>query len=239
MSVTVVSEAQVARLMDGFLTTQLLYVAAQLGIADELTEGPRSATELAQVVGARTGPLARVLRGLAIEGVIEDREDGRFALTAAGARLAELHGPLLARGEVYYRAAGGLLDAVRDGGIPFERIHGESFFAHLDRHPDRQASFEASMAARSEREARDVVAGLRVRRARHADRRRRRPGRADVGDPRRPHPACEARSSTGPTAVRRPGRGSLRSGLTGGATASSETSSPRCRAAPTRTCCRE
>ncbi len=158
MSVTVVPEAQVARLMDGFLTTQLLYVAAQLGIADALTEGPRSATELAQVVGARTGPLARVLRGLTIEGVIEERQDGRFALTAAGARLAELHGPLLVRGEVYYRAAGGLLDAVRDGGIPFERIHGESFFAHLDRHPDRQAAFEASMAVRSEREARDVVA---------------------------------------------------------------------------------
>ena len=126
MSVTVVPEAQVARLMDGFLTTQLLYVAAQLGIADALTQGPRSATELAQVVGARTGPLARVLRGLAIEGVIEEREDGRFALTTAGARLAELHGPLLARGEVYYRAAGGLLDAVGDGGIPFERVHGET-----------------------------------------------------------------------------------------------------------------
>jgi hypothetical protein len=157
MSATVVPEAQVARLMDGFLTTQLLYVAARLGIADELAEGPRSATELAQAVGARTGPLARVLRGLAIEGVVEKREDGRFALTAAGARVAALQGPLLARGEVYYRAAGGLLDAVRDGGVPFERVHGEPFFAHLDRHPDRQASFEASMAARSEREARDVV----------------------------------------------------------------------------------
>jgi len=158
MSATVIPEAQTVRLMDGYLTTQLLYVAATLGIADELAEGPRSATELAQAVGARTGPLARVLRGLAIEGVIEEREDGRFALTAAGAGLSELRGPLLARGELYYRAAGGLLDAVRDGGIPFERVHGEPFFAHLDRHPDRQSAFEASMAARSEREARDVVA---------------------------------------------------------------------------------
>jgi orsellinic acid C2-O-methyltransferase len=158
MSATAVPEAQVERLMDGFLITQLLYVAARLGVADELLEGPRSATELALAVGARTGPLGRVLRGLAIEGVVEEREDGRFALTAAGARLAESPGPTLARGEIYYRAAGGLLEAVRDGGVPFERVHGESFFAHLDRHPDRRASFEASMAARSEREARDVVA---------------------------------------------------------------------------------
>ena len=62
-----------------------------------------------------------------------------------------------ARAELYYAAAAGLLDAVRDGGVPFERVHGERFFEHLRHHPEDEAAFQASMAARSEREARDVV----------------------------------------------------------------------------------
>jgi hypothetical protein len=39
------------RLADGFLTTQLLYVAARLGVADVLAEGPRTGAELAAAVG--------------------------------------------------------------------------------------------------------------------------------------------------------------------------------------------
>ncbi len=49
-----------ARLTDGYLSTQLLYVAARLGVADALTGGPQDATELAAKVGARPGPLRRV-----------------------------------------------------------------------------------------------------------------------------------------------------------------------------------
>ena len=38
---------------------------------------------------------------------------------------------MLARGQVYYAALGGLLAAVRSGGVPFESVHGERFFTHL------------------------------------------------------------------------------------------------------------
>ena len=41
------------RLLDGFVTTQLLYVAAKLGIADVLADGPRSGTEIADGGGRR------------------------------------------------------------------------------------------------------------------------------------------------------------------------------------------
>jgi len=40
--------AQVARLVDGYLVTQLLHIAAELGIADRLAAGPRTAAELSQ-----------------------------------------------------------------------------------------------------------------------------------------------------------------------------------------------
>jgi methyltransferase family protein len=59
-------EWQLAAAMDGFLTTQLLYVAARLGIAEALANGPRSADDLARAVGAEPVALGRVLRGLAV-----------------------------------------------------------------------------------------------------------------------------------------------------------------------------
>jgi predicted O-methyltransferase YrrM len=149
---------QLMRLMDGFVTTQLLYVAAKLGVADALVEGPRSAVELADAVGADPDALGRVLRGLAVDQVLAEDDDGRFVLTDVGAAMVPLRGSLVARGEVYYRPAAGLLDSVRDGGVPFERVNGARFFDHLAAHPAAEAAFQGSMAGRAEQEAHDVVA---------------------------------------------------------------------------------
>jgi hypothetical protein len=147
----------IARAMDGFVTTQLLYVAAKLGIADALAGGPRTGAQLAETVGADAAALTRVLRGLAVEEVVDELPGGRFALTPMGESLRALQGPIIARAELYYLAATGLLDAVLQGGVPFERVYGERFFEHLGHHPDREAAFQASMAARAEREAHDIV----------------------------------------------------------------------------------
>jgi len=135
------------RLADGFLTTQLLYVAARLGVADVLAEGPRTGAELAAAVGADPDLLTRALRGLVLEEVLAEEEGGR-----------SMRGPLLARGEVYYQAAAGTLAAVRHGGTAFEHVYGDRFFDHLRRHPEQEGAFQASMTARSEQEAGDVVA---------------------------------------------------------------------------------
>jgi hypothetical protein len=58
---------------------------------------------------------------------------------------------------VYFRAAGELLTAIRDGGEAFVHAYGEPFFAHLTRHPEREAAFQASMAARSAQETASVL----------------------------------------------------------------------------------
>jgi hypothetical protein len=148
---------RLGRLLDGFLTTQLLYVAAKLRIADVLADGPKTTGEIAAAVDADPSALARVLRGLAAEEVLAENEDGTFSLTPVGSCLSTLGGAALVRGEVYYRSAAGLLDAVLGGGVPFARVYGEPFFDHLGRHPEAQAAFEASMAGRAEQEAGDVV----------------------------------------------------------------------------------
>ena len=71
------SDSQLTALMDGYVVTQLLYVAAKLGIPDALSDGPRGGPEVADAVGADPLAITRVLRGLAASpaalGVIEAR----------------------------------------------------------------------------------------------------------------------------------------------------------------------
>ena len=150
-------QLQLLRLMDGFVTTQLLYVASELGVARALADGPRTGAEIASEVGADAAALTRVLRGLALEDVVTE-EDGRFALSPLGEQLERVAGAVRVRGALYYHGAEGLLEAVRSGGTAFEQVHGASFFAHLDAHPSDEAAFQASMVARSRQEAGDVVA---------------------------------------------------------------------------------
>jgi hypothetical protein len=151
---------ELMRLMDGFVTTQVLYAAAELGLADELSTGPMTATELAERLNVNARSLAQMLRWLTIEGVLVDDDAGRFALTPTGEALQPLRGAAVVRGAVYYSAASGLLDCLRTDGIPFERAYGERFFDHLDRDPAHQAAFEASMSSRGHQEAAAVTGAL-------------------------------------------------------------------------------
>jgi hypothetical protein len=94
---------QMTRLMDGYLSTQMLYVATRLGLADLLSHGPRTSAELAATAGVASIPLHRLLRGLVMDGLLSEEPDGRFALTAAGRLLraddpGSLRGAVLARG---------------------------------------------------------------------------------------------------------------------------------------------
>ncbi|MCO1658093.1 methyltransferase [Pseudonocardia humida] len=152
-----------SRLADGYLATQLLHVAVELRLPEALAARPRRAAELADEVGADRAVLHRVLRGLAADGVLDELPDGRFARTPLGELLdaghpSSMRGAVRARGGLYYTALAGLLAATRTGGTPFELAHGRPFFAHLAAHPEQGAAFQASMVARSRREAAAVVA---------------------------------------------------------------------------------
>jgi hypothetical protein len=162
-NISVSPSQQVVRLMYGYLSTQLLYVAAELGLADALADGPSTAETVAEAVRAQPDPMRRVLRGLAADGIVDEYPDGRFALTDVGACLrrdvpGSLHGGIIAHGDLHYRAAAGLLDAMRNGGVAFERVYGADLFEYLSRNPRQGASFQAAMAVRSRQEAIDVIA---------------------------------------------------------------------------------
>src|ERR1019366_9442581 len=71
---------QLSRLVNGYWHTQTIYVAAKLGIADLLKDGPRSAEELASTTRTNPRALYRLLRALASIGIFAE-DQGRFSLT--------------------------------------------------------------------------------------------------------------------------------------------------------------
>ena len=78
---------QIFQLVTGYVVSAALGVVAQLGVADQLAAGPRSAAELAERVGADEDAIYRVLRALAMVGVFTETSPRTFALTPAGALL--------------------------------------------------------------------------------------------------------------------------------------------------------
>src|SRR4051812_5354747 len=68
-------------MMIGYWISQAVYVAAKLGIADLLRDGPRMSEELATTCQMQPAALYRLLRTLASLGVFTEVDTRRFALT--------------------------------------------------------------------------------------------------------------------------------------------------------------
>ncbi|NUP08155.1 MAG: methyltransferase [Polyangiaceae bacterium] len=131
--------------------SQALYVAAKLGIADFLADGPRSADALAKDTETHAPSLRRVLRLLAASGVLVEEEDGRFSLTPVGATLKSGPGSTRAVAELFagpmvWPIWGDLLNSVRTGAPAFERVFGVDTFGYLENHPEEAEVFDQAMA---------------------------------------------------------------------------------------------
>jgi hypothetical protein len=152
------------QLLNACLTTQALHVAAALGIADLLADGPRSADDLAAVMGAHRPSLYRMLRILAGEGVFREEADGRFALTALGGTLRS-EGPdsvrewaLFMGTPAMWEAWGRLRDSVMTGAPGFALAHGMSNLEYRVRNPELGRAFDRFMTRQSDQHNAAVVA---------------------------------------------------------------------------------
>jgi O-methyltransferase/methyltransferase family protein len=145
---------QVAGQILGFVVSQAVYVAARLGIADQLAEGPRSAMELAVSVGADPEGLYRLLRLLAGNGIFVEQANGDFVNSPASELLRDTPGSLrtlaLQAGEVGYPAMGVTRHMVQTGEPAFDKAFGAVWEEHLA--TDRQARrrFNRLVRARNE-----------------------------------------------------------------------------------------
>jgi len=64
--------------------SQAIHVAATLGVADRLRDGPCGAPELATALAVDAHALYRLLRALAAVGVFHEDDQRRFSLTEMG-----------------------------------------------------------------------------------------------------------------------------------------------------------
>jgi SAM-dependent methyltransferase len=144
------TEQMMNRMIVGSWVTQAIYVAAEIGIADLLASGPRTAGELAQETGAHGASLYRVIRALASIDVFREDDQGRFSLTPLGNLLAsDAPGSKrsLARmaGAEFYRSWGSLLSSVETGGAAFDKVFGKPFFHYMNANPDRWRIYDDAM----------------------------------------------------------------------------------------------
>jgi hypothetical protein len=122
--------------------SQALYVAAELGLADLLKDGPRHHADLAKAAGVQADPLRRVLRALASVGVFAEREPGRFELTPLAEFLrSDVPGSMRAMARMFgadwhWRAHGDILYCLDTGRPSFERVYGKGLFDYFNENPE-------------------------------------------------------------------------------------------------------
>jgi hypothetical protein len=152
---TVPGNIALLELATGSWTTQVVYVAAKLGIPDRLAAGPARADDVAAQVGADPDAVYRLMRAMASRGVLRERRDGRFALTPVGDALRtdvedSLRDMVLFIGHpARWADWGSLLYSVQTGQPAADKLRGMPFFEYLDTDPEFAQVFNNAMTAAS------------------------------------------------------------------------------------------
>lgn len=136
----------------GYMSSQAVYVAARLGLADLVASGLADTDALAAEIGADPANTGRLLRALTASGVLRQLGPDEFALTPEG-RLLCTGVPDSVRDFVQlycspavWRAWAELTDTVRTGRTAFETEHGMGAFAYCAAEPEVGALFHRAMA---------------------------------------------------------------------------------------------
>lgn len=158
------ASSELMQIVNGYQVSQAICVAAELGIADLLSNGARSSDDLAVATSSHPQSLYRLLRALASAGVLQERKGRQFSLTSLGEGL-RTDGDFSAApwavlvGRANYRGAwGALLHSVRTGDNAFRHVHGKGVWEYRAEHPEESAIFDRAMSAISRGIADAVVA---------------------------------------------------------------------------------
>jgi SAM-dependent methyltransferase len=135
-----------------YWVSQAIYVAAKLGIADLLADGPQSSVALAAATRSDPSSMFRLMRALSSVGVFSQQDEDKdcFALS----RLAEalrssvpgsLREILITIGEIHYQACGELLHSVQTGMPAFTKVFGTNLFEYLPHNAHAAEAFNRGM----------------------------------------------------------------------------------------------
>jgi O-methyltransferase domain/Dimerisation domain len=158
-----VSPRIILDLIYGKWRAQAISVAAELGIADILKDGPRSTEEIAKTANVSEYAVYRLLRALATLGLFSGLAGRRFALTPLGAYLrSDVPGSLrgfarLAGHDFTWLPWGQLAYSVRTGKPAFDHVFGMPSFDYLAEHPDAAGIVNDAMTAVTTTEFTSIV----------------------------------------------------------------------------------
>ena len=148
--------------LTGSWMTQALYVAAKLGIADLLKNGPKTCEDLAAATSTQASSLHRLLRALATIEICNETEDGAFTLAPMGSFLltdgaSSLRSWTIWWGGHLWPAWGNLLHSVRTGKSARKLLTGKDGFDHLESNAETAALFDRAMAELTALNSRDIL----------------------------------------------------------------------------------
>src|ERR1700758_3341595 len=146
-------------------TSQAITVAAQLGVADALANGPLPIEELAAQVGADADALRRLLRALISKGIFRHRRDGRYELNSLADTLRSDAPISMTWAAQFYGSAEQrerwtlMVDAIRTGSTVVPALRGKESFDYFAGQPELAELFNQTMTSVSELTDGTVVAG--------------------------------------------------------------------------------
>jgi hypothetical protein len=143
--------AAMRQMIDGYRVSQLICVAAELGIADLLKGAPRHYEDLARATGSRPDALHRLLCALAGLGVFARLPGGHFSLNALAESLVgdapgSLRAWAIASGGHWYGAWGHLRHTVKTGETAFKHVNGVDAWLGREQDPVAGRAFNDAMS---------------------------------------------------------------------------------------------
>jgi hypothetical protein len=154
-----IPESQLLATMLGVASTQLIGLAAQLGIADLLSDGPKSTAMLAKTTDTREQALLQALGALVALGIFIEIQPGVFANAPLGELLRtdvpnsfRDYAILLASG-MMMRGWANLLHALRTSEGALDDALGMETYAHFQQNATDAAMFNAAMSSISQQES--------------------------------------------------------------------------------------
>ena len=146
--------AAVLRLVTGMWAAKAVATAASLRIPDVLAQGPKTAQEVAQAVGADPSAVYRLMRGVASIGILDAQGD-RFSLTPLGEILrsdvpGSMRSALVAEMAPGHWLPWGLLeDAVRTGKPAAQKALGMDVWTYYEKNAEEGFLFAEAMSGLS------------------------------------------------------------------------------------------
>lgn len=144
------SSSVLLEMIYGSQKSQALFVAAKLGIADILSNGSKTADELAKATGVNSKTIYHLMRMLCSVGVFSTEDNDKFILNPMGKHLLtgtsdSLRGTILANGNEGYQAWGNLLYGVKTGESSFDYTFKMSFYSYFKENPEAAENFNEWM----------------------------------------------------------------------------------------------